>query len=51
MSPHEKELFKIIYESNNPEQAVMTAITIFAAFLERLAKDQELPAADPLESA
>lgn len=51
MSPHENELFKIIYESGNPEQAVLTAITTFAAFLEQLAEDQALPAADPLESA
>ena len=33
MSTHEVELFKIIYESNNPEQAVLTAIEIFTAIL------------------
>ena len=51
MSTHENELFKIIYESGNPEQAVLTAITTFAAFLEQLAEDPEPPAACPLESA
>ena len=35
MSTHEIELFKIISESKNPEQAVLTAIEIFTAFLER----------------
>ena len=35
MSTHEKELFKIIYESENPKQAVLTAIEIFTAFLEQ----------------
>ena len=47
MSPHEKELFKIIYESNNPEQAVLTAIDVFTAFLAQLSADQEQLAADP----
>lgn len=51
MSTHEKELFKIIYESENPEQAVLTAIKTFAAFLEQLAEDPEPPAVCPLESA
>lgn len=35
MSTQEIELFKIISESENPEQAVLTAIKIFAAFLEQ----------------
>jgi hypothetical protein len=34
MSTHEIELFKIINESKNPEQAVLTAIKVFTAFLE-----------------
>ena len=51
MSTHENELFKIIYESGNPEQAVLTAITTFAAFLEQLAEDPEPPAVDLQESA
>ena len=51
MSTHENELFKIIYESENPEQAVLTAITVFAAFLEQLAEDREPPIAGRLESA
>lgn len=51
MSTHESELFKIIYESENPEQAVLTAINTFAAFLEQLAEDPEPPAVCPLESA
>ena len=44
MSTHEIELFKIINESKNPEQAVMTAIEIFTAFLER---PEEVPMLQP----
>ena len=51
MSTHEVELFKIINENDNPEQAVLTAIKTFAAFLEQLAEDPEPPIAYPLESA
>ena len=51
MSTHEQELFKIIYESDNPEQAVLTAIKTFVAFLEQLAEDPEPRAVCPLESA
>ena len=36
MSTQEKELFKIINESKNPEEAVLTAIEVFTAFLEQL---------------
>lgn len=51
MSTHEDELFKIISESKNPEQAVLTAIKVFAAFLEQLSESQELQAVCPQESA
>ena len=44
MSTHEIELFKIISESKNPEQAVLTAIEIFTAFLER---PEEVPMLQP----
>ena len=36
MSTQETELFKIIYENDNPAKAVLTAIEIFTAFLEQL---------------
>ena len=51
MNENEMELLKIVYENDDPEQAVMTAIKVFAAFLEQLAEDPEPPAASPLESA
>lgn len=51
MSTQERELFKIIYENDNPEKAVLTAIEVFTAFLEQLAADPAQPAACPLESA
>ena len=35
MSTQELELFKIIYENDNPEKAVLTAIEIFTAILEQ----------------
>ena len=51
MSTHEIELFKIINESKNPEQAVLTAIEIFTAFLELPEADPAPLAVYPLESA
>ena len=45
MSTHENELFKIISESENPEQAVLTAIMVFAAFLEQPGAVPEPPVA------
>lgn len=36
MSSFERELISIIQESENPEQAVLTAIKVFSAFLEQL---------------
>ena len=51
MSTHEIELFKIINESKNPEQAVLTAIEVFTAFLEQHEADQAPLAVCPLESA
>ena len=51
MSTHEKELFKIIYENDNPEKAVLTAIEVFTAILEQLSAVPTLPAVCPLESA
>ena len=51
MSTHEIELFKIIYENENPEKAVLTAIEIFTAFLEQPSTGQVPPVVCPLESA
>ena len=51
MSKNEIELFEILNENDNPEQAVLTAINVFAAFLERLEVDQELLAVDLRESS
>ena len=39
MSANEIELMNIIYECDEPDQAVLTAIKVFAAFLERLSED------------
>ena len=51
MSKNETELFDIVNENDNPDQAVLTAINVFAAFLERLEADQALLAVDLLESS
>ena len=51
MSTHEIELFKIIYENDNPEKAVLTAIEVFTAILEQPSAVPTLPAVCPLESA
>jgi hypothetical protein len=45
VSENEIELMKLVRENDNPEQAAMTAIQVFAAFLERLEADQALQAA------
>lgn len=51
MSALEYELINMIRESGDPEQAVMTAIKVFAAFLEQLAEDPAPPSVDLQESA
>ena len=37
---NEEELMKIIRENDNPEQAAMIAVKVFAAFLAQLEADQ-----------
>lgn len=44
MSENEMELFNIIYGHDDPEQAVLTAIKVFTAFLEQ-------PEAVPVQQA
>ena len=51
MSQNEIELFNVLYENDNAEQALLTAIKVFSAFLEQLAEDPTPPAVCPLESA
>lgn len=51
MSTQELELFKIIYENDNPEKAVLTAIEVFTAFLEQPVEALEQQIVCPLESA
>ena len=51
MSKNELELIEIVNENDNPEQAVLTAINVFAAFLERLEVDQEPQTVDLRESS
>ena len=51
MSENENELFNMIYENDNPEDAVLVAIKVFAAFLEQLGADPEPLAVCQQESA
>lgn len=51
MSENEIMLFNMIYENDNPEQAVLTAIEVFTAFLEQLEAVPVLRAVCPQESA
>ena len=37
---NEEELFEIIRENDNPEQAAIIAVKVFAAFLAQLEADQ-----------
>ena len=50
MCQNEVELFKIIYENDDPEQAVFTAIKVFTAFLEQREEAPMQQAVCPLES-
>ena len=50
MTTHEIELFKIIYENDNPEKAVLTAIEVFTAILEQPSAVPVLQSAGLLES-
>ena len=36
LNENEVELMRMVRENDNPEQAVLTAIKVFAAFLEQL---------------
>jgi hypothetical protein len=51
LSMNETKLFEIVNENDNPEQAVLTAISVFAAFLEQLEVDQEPQTVGLLESS
>ena len=51
MSKNEIEMFTMLYENDNAEQAMLTAIKVFAAFVEQLAVDPMPPSVCPLESA
>lgn len=51
MSTQELELFKIIYENDNPEKAVLTAVEVFTAFLEQLGEAPKPQPGDLQESA
>ena len=51
MSQNETELFNVLYENDNAEQALLTAIKVFAAFLEQHAEDPRPLSVYPLESA
>ena len=51
MTNNEIELLKLINENDNPEQAVLTAIMVFTAFLGQLEAAPAPQAVCPLVSA
>lgn len=51
MNENEITLLNMIYENDRPDQAVLVAIKVFAAFLEQLGVTPEPLTAYPLESA
>jgi hypothetical protein len=51
VSENEIVLFNMLYENDNAEQALLTAIKVFSAFLEQHAEDPTPLAVCPLESA
>ena len=51
MKGTEAELMNMIYEHENPEEAVLIAIKVFSAFLEQLAEAPMPQPGDLLESA
>ena len=51
LSEYEIELMRIIFENDNPEQAVLTAIEVFTSFLEQSEAFPVLPASCVQESA
>lgn len=50
-SENEIELMRMVYENDNPEKAVLTAIEVFTAFLMQLEEVPEQPLVCPQESA
>ena len=51
ITENEMELFNIIHENDNPEQALLTAIMVFSAFAEQLEAAPVLRTADLRESS
>ena len=51
MNENEIRLLNMLYENDDPEMAVLTAIKVFAAFVEQLAEVPVPPVVYPLESA
>ena len=51
MNDNEVKLFDMIYEQDNPADAVMVAIKVFAAFLEQLEATPKPPTGGLQESA
>ena len=44
MSENEMRMLDMVRENDNPAMAMLTAISVFSAFLEQLQEAEELPA-------
>lgn len=50
MTKNEEELFRVIYENDNPEKVASFMFNLFLDYLRTHAPSQEKPAAGPLVS-
>ena len=51
LSENESELFRVIYENDNPKKVAQYMVSLFLGYLHTHGPSQEIPVADPLESA
>ena len=51
LSKNEIELFRVIYENDNPKKVGQYMVSLFLDYLRTHGPSQETPVADPLESA
>ena len=51
LSENEIELFRVVYENDNPKKVAQYMVSLFLDYLHTHGPSQETPAADPRESA
>lgn len=51
LSENEIEMFRVIYENDNPKKVAQYMVSLFLDYLHTRGPSQETPVADPQESA